>query len=527
MVAQTMVPAGISGLVLPRFGTSRNLSRPTFGPEVGEVARRLGKPLMPWQQHAADVALEVDPVTGDLWYEEVDITVPRQSGKTTLLLALLVWRSITMARRLGPQTSTYLAQSGKMARRKLEREFIPILRRASSLRESPHPRSRPTKSNQWKPSMNNGSEHILFGTGSYLQIEAPTEKGSHGDVLDMPVIDEAFAHEGDLVEQAVDTASVTRRSPQLYVVSTKGNARSVYLWRKVTAGQAAVVAGTDSKVCYLEWSLPDDAPFDDESLWWEHLPALGHTITVERLRAKLEKALRNPEGSGDDDEDFPGLNGFRRGYLNQWVEVPPDFTQGRAVKLPADRWAATVVDEVVLGGPITIGFAASPDGEFASVAVAGGSLQSPYVELIAHHHRTTWLAEHIVERCRRNTVSAVGYYAAGASAAVSDEIRLALSEAKIDMPLTLLSTQAYKAACGGLYNDVVDGRLRRPAVLQGPLDVAAADATERVLGDAWAWDVRNSTVPICPLEAVTVARALLPVEAPPEPLRRAPMVVRR
>ena len=201
-----------TGLVLPRFGTSRNFDRPTYGHEVAEVAKRLGKPLMPWQRHAVDVALEYDPLTGELWYEEVDITVPRQSGKTTLILALFIWRCIYMAQRLNePQTCTYLAQTGKHARRKLEREFIPTLRRSRGLREVPHSRSRPVKPTDWKPSMNNGSEHILFGTGSYLQIEAPTGTGSHGDVLDMPVIDEAFSHLGDLVDQAVDAASVTRR----------------------------------------------------------------------------------------------------------------------------------------------------------------------------------------------------------------------------------------------------------------------------------------------------------------------------
>ena len=88
-------------LVLPRFGTPRNLERETLGPQVGEVARRLGKSLMPWQQYAADIALEVDPVTGDLWYEEVVITVPRQSGKTTLILAIMVWRCIVMASAYG------------------------------------------------------------------------------------------------------------------------------------------------------------------------------------------------------------------------------------------------------------------------------------------------------------------------------------------------------------------------------------------------------------------------------------------
>jgi hypothetical protein len=79
--------------------------------------------------------------------------------------------------------------------------------------------------------------------------------------------------------------------------------------------------------------------------------------------------------------------------------------------------------------------------------------------------------------------------------------------------LSPVNTQDYKAACGGFFTDVVEGRLSRPDG-QGPLDVAVGEASERVLGDAWAWDVRNATVPISPLEAVTVARFLLPTEVP-------------
>ena len=54
----------------------------------------LGTPLMPWQQRVADTALEVDPGTGRLAYREVTLTVPRQSGKTTLILALAVHRAL-------------------------------------------------------------------------------------------------------------------------------------------------------------------------------------------------------------------------------------------------------------------------------------------------------------------------------------------------------------------------------------------------------------------------------------------------
>src|SRR5213596_3304520 len=105
---------------LPRFSTPRDLRFPTLGAELGEVARRLGTPLMPWHQAAVDVAFEYDPVTGLLRYDEVDITVPRQSGKTTLTLAKKVHRLTVMAKKLGPQRSTYTAQTRLAARKKLE-----------------------------------------------------------------------------------------------------------------------------------------------------------------------------------------------------------------------------------------------------------------------------------------------------------------------------------------------------------------------------------------------------------------------
>jgi hypothetical protein len=99
----------------------------------------------------------------------------------------------------------------------------------------------------------------------------------------------------------------------------------------------------------------------------------------------------------------------------------------------------------------------------------------------------------------------------------------AFTEAGLDASLLVpLAAPAYRAACGGLFSDVVEGRLTRLSG-QGPLDVAAGDAGERPLGDGWAWDSRQATVPIAPLVAVTVARALLPVEAPMPP--REPLVM--
>lgn len=492
-------------LVLPLYGTPRNLERETYGRELNAVAVRLGKPFIPWQQHVADVGLEIDPATGELWYDEVVITVPRQSGKTTLILVWMVWRCTLFARRLGSnQTVYYLAQSGKMARRKLIFEFIPLLRRARGFTEIRNSRGAPVKPTEWKPSTNNGSENLLFGTDSRIQIEAPTDDGSHGDIIDMPVLDEAFAHQTDVVEQAVDAATITRRSPQLLVLSTVGTRQSHYLWGKVQAGRVAVDDPT-SRMAYFEWSVPLEADWHDPTVWRKHLPAVGHTITVARLAARLAKALLAADDKADNDGFTQGVAGFRRGYMNQWLDVPLTLS-ARGPRIPAGRWEGCQVDRLVAGmmseRPVTLAFAASRDGEWGTIAVAAGSVDAPYVEVVEHRRGTAWLPERVAELVARYRLP-VGCNAAGETGGM-----VHLVEYLVRGKVRLLGAAEYAQSCAGLLADVEAGRLSRPFG-QAPLDAAAAVAQDRKLGSGWAWHT-DSDVPISPLEAVTVARGMLP-----------------
>ena len=68
----------------PRHHTPRNPDRPTNGPGVALIGAAKGRTYMPWQRDALDVALELDPETGHYCYGIVVISVPRQSGKTTI-----------------------------------------------------------------------------------------------------------------------------------------------------------------------------------------------------------------------------------------------------------------------------------------------------------------------------------------------------------------------------------------------------------------------------------------------------------
>jgi len=446
---------------------------------------------MPWQRLVADVAGELQP-DGTLYYNRVVVTVPRQAGKTTLVLSEITHRSIAdfPGGRLDvgpqPQTVVYTAQTRNDARKKWIKEFVPLLEK------SPF-------HTQFDKRLTNGSEGLDWVNKSTFDLIATTEKSGHGDVLDLGVIDEAFAQIDDRVEQAMEPATVTRVSSQIWIVSTAGDnpLKSPFLWSEVEAGRAAVT-DPNSRTAYFEWSCGPDDDVEDIKVIASRHPAVGHTITIDDLAAAKSKAEKTHK-----------LAGFYRAYCNMWGTV----AERKPVKLPVDKWQSTHTDEIVdiQPGELAIAYDVSKDGEWAAIGLAAGHLSGPYVELIDHRPGTDWLAERLVQLVAKWDPLKVGCNGAGPAGAAVGKILMAFSEAGIPMDtLHQMGAAEYKQACGGFYLDVIEGRLRHRQ--QGPLDEAALDATDRSLGDAWVWDVRNSTKPIPGLVAVTIARALLPVD---------------
>src|SRR5262245_30920637 len=73
----------------PRFATQRT-GRRTLGPQVAAVAKGISLDLLPWRRLVLPVALE--QARGRPAYRDVLVSVPRQSGKSTLVLALITWK---------------------------------------------------------------------------------------------------------------------------------------------------------------------------------------------------------------------------------------------------------------------------------------------------------------------------------------------------------------------------------------------------------------------------------------------------
>lgn len=478
---------GTTGLAcLPRFSTPRTARR-TYGPRVGEVARNLGYEFMPWQQHVCDVALEVDPQTGLLAYRECCLTVPRQSGKTALLLAVMVHRAhafITARER--KQRILYSAQTRIAARAKWEDEHLDILNRSRYRRD-------------YEVRKQIGQEAIRWSNGSLHGITSNKETAGHGETLDLGVIDEAFAQEDSRMEQAYKPAMRTRDQPQIWINSTAGTRKSVFLRDKVDKGQeltllqselAAEYRGSDliesplfKGSCYFEWSAPQDAEPGDPDTWWSCMPALGLTQPLEAVRHEFATT---------------DLADFRRSSLNQWADDFPD----EWLVIKEHDWTSQCDPGSKPIGYMVFSIDTTPERSMTSISICGKRADGAYhVETVAHRPGTSWAVEAMTKLHKRWSgrgwpVRVVIDSASAAASLISE-----LEDAGIEVIKT--TSQQYVQACGLFYDYVMTDRVFHLG--EARMTIALAGAVKRVLEASWAWARKGLDLDISPLVGATLA----------------------
>ncbi len=455
---------------------------------------------MPWQQHVIDVALELDP-DGSFAFDEVVLTVPRQSGKTTLVLAMAVHRLTAMAALHGRQRLTYTAQLRAKARLKLERDFAETLRGARGFKEITNPKARPAKATDWKLSLNNGAENIQIGPGNYLQIDAPSRTGGHGDTLDVGVIDEAFAHVDDTIETGMEPSMATRGDHQLWVLSTAGDAKSKYLWRKILAGRAACESGVHGRTAFFDWSAHEDADPGDPATWRSCSPALDITITERFLEGQWEKAQRHGQ---------EGIDKFCRSYLNQWPEIPllDDDVQFRVI--PSADWARwehvghTPTGQLWYALDVDVNAAGE---EWCSVGVSDG-VHLELVTPIEVGSGTGWVVPSVV--AMRDVVGELVVDPKGRAGKLIEPLE------KVGIKVRKITPDEFTQASQQFLDAVLAGQVRH--IDQAQLNRAVAGVARRDVGDgAWRFSRSRSSADISPLVAVMLARwAALTMPAPYE-----------
>ena len=449
----------------PLYATPRTPDRKTMAGPAAKIAKLLDLDLMEWQQGAVELFTEIDE-TGRYAFSDATLLVPRQSGKSTALLVLLLVRCLgTPGSRCG-----YGAQSLKDARKMLLEVWVALLD-ASPLKGT------------YKVRSANGSEAIRFSNGSVIELLVSTStKAQHGQVFDFCVLDEAFSQVDSRVEVSVLPAFATRteRPPgvQWLVVSTAGTrSASPYLLERVETRRQLVAAEITSGTAYIEYSAPDGADHTDPEVWTACNPALGVTITEDAVRAELASL---------------GEAEFRRSRLCQWT------TQQADPVVSLEVWDSLCDPASARGEDIALAFDSVPDGSVSSIAVASRREDGLiHVELVAHEPGTGWLANEVARLARTHgalDVLADPRTPAGTALPALEDHGVKVTEVNSGGVTTAYAM--FVTACA-------EGHLRH--IGQPELTAALTGAVRRPVGDAYAWSRRSSAVDISPLCAVTLA----------------------
>ena len=212
------------------------------------LARVLGIELHPAQAYIVRCMSELDAVSGDPVFREFGISVPRQVGKTTLLvlamfrLVLAVPNAVLM----------YAAQSGGASKLKLKTDIWPLLEGSLLVERFG------LKRNLGSPPMvevGENSSFVLFWPGS--------DSAVHGASLDGGILDEAWEHEDDMAEQAI--MNTLMPGSQYLIVSTHGTLRSVFFNRKRRRALELLELGEHrvKGFGWVEWGADDDVSNED------------------------------------------------------------------------------------------------------------------------------------------------------------------------------------------------------------------------------------------------------------------------
>lgn len=437
--------------------------------KVEKVAAALKTPLLPWQRYFIRVATELNP-DGTYRYRNVVLTVPRQSGKTTVVRALYATRALINKNR----KSFIFAQTGKDSRERL-------FELAEQLTNSPIGKQIKVRRAAENP-------NILFPTGSKIQSFPPTAESTHGYNFSDAFLDEIFAFDdatGSNLLGAIVPAMQTHKDRQVIFVSTKGTPNSTFLNGWIAKGRDAV-SDPDAGIAYFEWALEDGLDAFDSSNWDFHPGLQGGLITKDDIQSATNM------GKGE----------FTRAYMNRQTET-------MEAVLDLAKWnelqgALTVPRR----SEVAIAFEVSYDRSRAAIVAAWKDGKTTQTKVLMNNTGTSWLQPALEELSAARPL-AVGADKYAQNAVIAD----ALIADNPDIKLKLLKPEDIKTGSVSFKARIEDGTIRHDGHLA--LKTAVSSAQTRPMGEGWVFSHKSEPELIA---AVVACRLLDETKAESQPL---------
>ncbi len=430
----------------------------SLGDQCIKFAARCGLFLDPWQQDVLRGAM--GRVPGGRWAaRNVGLLVPRQNGKGAILEARELFGIFVLNEPLVIHSAHRFDSS--------QEHFGRVLARID---ENPD-----LKKHIASVYTANGKESIWLKNGCRLKFKARTNASMRGFSCETLILDEAMILPEEAVK-AMRPALISRPEAQIWYTSSAGSADSTVLWRLVKRGREGA-----SRLAYWEWGCPLGVDPSDQANWFAANPALGVRLAVEDFEDELANGL--PEA-------------FAQEHLGIWDE------QADGV-FSSEDWAAIADPKSHPTGQVAFAVDVIPSRSLASISIVGvrpdGLIHS---ELVDRREGTDWIAPRIAELDTKYTPVAIAVDEGGPAGSLIVDIERA------GVAVTRLTMRQVGQAAAQFFDAVVQKRIRhRPMPL---MDAAVLGATQRTLGDAWAWG-RKGAVDVDPL--VSASNALFVLNA--------------
>lgn len=483
------------GAPAPRVELQPSSAVDSYGVEACELAEAAGLPLEPWQADALEQMLSFRS-DGRWSAREYAELVGRQQGKSAgvglpralagLLLLderLIMWS----AHEVKTALESFLAL--RLALEKLGEEagknMIALDDGAVIV----------------KVINNNGYEGFELSTGQRMRFVARSKGSGRGFSGDLSVIDEAFAYTR-AQQSALAPTQLARPNPQTVYLSSPPLRGDVEEGKVLYALAGRAAKGDDTgRLGFRDWGLGTSldevmgmatvdrtAFLDDREHWSAALPALGRGRVTEESIAQLRAEM--------DDRDFA------REVLGCWpVQITTDgrWQVIRKTAWEARGWTDDDREPVdVWTDDVAMAIAMPPEQDWASVAVAGRSVDDELLVQVARYERgTAWVLPEVLELAERYPRAVFAINKRGPAGYLVAPLERAGVE--LVVPTELEAAHANQRFVRGVVDEPVIRHFDQEA-----LDIAVKAAVKRAMGDGWTW-LRRGDTDVSPVEAASLA----------------------
>lgn len=439
-----------------------------------ELCENYGILLKPWQKATLYRWMALDQDADGNWKwsnNECGLLVPRQNGKTELLIVRIIGGMIFLGEAL-----IYTAQSDNTVS-EIKRRVLRFFYDAEA-----EIRDMLTDEFDKEPK---SLDYIELRNGGRCVFRTRTRTNGLGSTNDTLLKDEAQEETDAQQEALLPTLSAGHnQNHQTISVGTPpsgGSSGTVFM-----RVRRNVLDGKATDVCWREWSVETICDPNDEDAWYDTNPSLGYFL--------MKSAVRKESAT-------MAVDSFNKMRLG-WVAGVENM---RAIS--DNQWNPLAVKEVLLPENPSLVYAIkfAPDGSSVSLAVGvlmpGGKVHVELLERKPMSAGTHWLSQWLLERWRKvNKIIIDG--ASGTQLLVEELVR---SERKMSKRILTPNVREAGAAYAAFYEAIEQGLLTH--YNQPALNLSIRTVKKRGIGKdgMFGYASMNSDIQSDPTEAAAFA----------------------